>query len=72
MKLGRKRLSAVLRLRKQLGLNQSEFWACVGVSQSGGSRYEQGRAVPRPVIMLLELAYGNKPQVLLKQMRGWK
>jgi transcriptional regulator with XRE-family HTH domain len=44
-------------LRKKLGLNQSEFWSGIGVTQSGGSRYESGRRIPRPVRMLLNLVY---------------
>lgn len=28
--------------RKKLGLNQSEFWSRINVTQSGGSRYESG------------------------------
>ena len=41
--------------RKKLGLNQSEFWSRFGVTQSGGSRYESGRSLPRPVAMLVWL-----------------
>jgi transcriptional regulator with XRE-family HTH domain len=44
-------------LRKKLGLNQSEFWSGIGVTQSGGSSYESGRRIPRPVRMLLNLVY---------------
>lgn len=45
-------------LRKKLGLNQSEFWVRLGVTQSGGSRYESGRNIPESVRVLLNLAYG--------------
>ena len=45
------------KLRESLGLNQSDFWARVEVTQSGGSRYESGRAMPRPVRRLLGLVY---------------
>jgi len=31
-----------LKLRKRLGLNQAEFWGRIEVTQSGGSRYENG------------------------------
>ena len=48
--------------RKGLGLNQAEFWHPVGVTQSGGSRYESGRDVPDSVRMLLAIAYGTEPQ----------
>lgn len=44
-------------LRQQLGLNQQEFWAAVGVTQSGGSRYETGRNIPKPVRELLRLVH---------------
>ena len=44
-------------IRKKLGLNQQEFWSRVGVTQSGGSRYESGRNMPRPVRELLRLVH---------------
>lgn len=44
-------------IRRKLGLNQSEFWGAVGVTQSGGSRYESGRNMPRPVRELLRLVH---------------
>lgn len=44
-------------LRRKLGLNQQEFWSAVGVTQSGGSRYESGRNMPKPVKALLSLKY---------------
>ena len=38
--------------RQATGLNQSAFWAPLGVTQSGGSRYEStGRAIPTPVAL---------------------
>ena len=40
-------------IRKKLGLNQQEFWSQIGVTQSGGSRYESGRNMPKPVRELL-------------------
>ena len=36
-------------IRQRLGLNQQEFWTRIGVTQSGGSRYESGRSMPKPV-----------------------
>lgn len=53
---------AVLEHRRKLGLNQSQFWSRVGVTQSGGSRYESGRNIPRPAQVLLHLAYGTQKQ----------
>jgi DNA-binding transcriptional regulator YiaG len=44
-------------LRNKLGLNQSEFWRRISVTHSGGSRYESGRNLPKPVQLLLHLAY---------------
>jgi transcriptional regulator with XRE-family HTH domain len=47
----------VREIRHKLGLNQSEFWSSIGVTQSGGSRYESGRSIPRPVQALLRLVH---------------
>jgi DNA-binding transcriptional regulator YiaG len=47
------------KIRKKTGLNQSMFWGRIGVTQSGGSRYESGRRLPKPVKMLVDIAYGN-------------
>ena len=44
-------------IRRRLGLNQEEFWTKVGVTQSGGSRYESGRSMPKPVRELLRLVH---------------
>jgi len=44
-------------LRHRLGLNQQQFWSAVGVTQSGGSRYESGRNMPRPVRELVRLVH---------------
>lgn len=49
-------------LRKKCGLNQSEFWSKLGVTQSGGSRYESGRNIPKPVQLLIKIAYGTDAQ----------
>jgi transcriptional regulator with XRE-family HTH domain len=49
----------LVKARKKLGQNQKEFWAKVGVTQSGGSRYESGRNIPGPVCALLRLAYSR-------------
>ncbi|MGL4265305.1 MAG: helix-turn-helix domain-containing protein [Afipia sp.] len=53
---------AALAMRKKTGLNQSRFWSVVGIGQSAGSRYESGRNIPRPVQMLLRIAYGTAAQ----------
>jgi len=44
-------------IRRKLGLNQQQFWSRIGVTQSGGSRYESGRNMPRPVRELLRLVH---------------
>jgi hypothetical protein len=51
-----KKLDA-LKLRKNLGLNQADFWGRILVTQSGGSRYENGRSMPGPVRKLLGIVY---------------
>jgi hypothetical protein len=38
-------------------LNQQQFWSKIGVTQSGGSRYESGRNMPKPVRELLRLVH---------------
>ena len=44
-------------IRRRLGMNQEQFWTQIGVTQSGGSRYESGRDMPRPVRELLRLVH---------------
>ena len=44
-------------IRRKLGLNQQQFWSKIGVTQSGGSRYESGRNMPSPVRELLRLVH---------------
>jgi transcriptional regulator with XRE-family HTH domain len=44
-------------IRRRLRLNQQEFWSRIGVTQSGGSRYESGRSMPKPVRELLRLVH---------------
>jgi transcriptional regulator with XRE-family HTH domain len=41
-------------LRKSAGMNQTEFWKKFGVTQSGGSRYESGRSMPKPLKVLVQ------------------
>lgn len=42
-------------LRKARGENQTRFWQKYGVTQSGGSRYEADRPLPRPLALLFTL-----------------
>ncbi len=44
-------------IRRKLGMNQQQFWSKIGVTQSGGSRYESGRNIPKPVRELLRLVH---------------
>lgn len=44
-------------IRRKLGLNQQQFWSRIGVTQSGGSRYESGRNMPKPVRELLRIVH---------------
>ena len=53
-------LPNIREIRKKLGMNQSEFWSKIGVTQSGGSRYESGRNMPKPVRELLRLVHIEK------------
>jgi transcriptional regulator with XRE-family HTH domain len=57
-------------LRKKLDLSQTAFWGRLGITQSGGSRYENGHVVPRYLQLLLELTYGKNPLKALKRIRG--
>ena len=44
-------------LRETSGLNQTDFWAKYGVTQSGGSRYENNRDIPVPIKTLMILSH---------------
>ena len=48
-------------------MNQEQFWTQIGVTQSGGSRYESGREMPKPVRELLRLVHVE--QVDLSQVK---
>lgn len=58
--------------RQMLSMNQHDFWSKIGVTQSGGSRYESGRAVPKPTATLITLAYEPAAKALaaLAKLRG--
>ncbi|MDH4294107.1 MAG: transcriptional regulator [Betaproteobacteria bacterium] len=55
-------------IRRKLGLNQQQFWPLIGVTQSGGSRYESGRRMPAPVRELLRIVHVEG--IPLNQVRG--
>lgn len=46
--------------RQKENLNQKDFWSRYGVTQSGGSRYESGRNIPRSLAILLWLHRSGK------------
>lgn len=51
-------------LRESLGLTQEEFYAPLGVSQSAGSRYENGtRPVPQTIRILVTYVYKGRAVV---------
>ena len=60
--------------RQKHGMNQSQFWGRVGVTQSGGSRYESERNIPVPVQLLLHIAYATEDRShrLVDHLRKWK
>lgn len=49
--------AAAKALREQAGETQTAFWRSVGLTQSGGSRYEGGQTIPKPVRMLIFIRY---------------
>lgn len=53
-------LADIGKFRRKEGVNQLDFWSRYGVSQSGGSRYESGRAIPKPLAALIRLHHTGK------------
>ena len=53
-------LNDIVGYRNALGENQTTFWQRFGVTQSGGSRYESGRTIPKPVRLLITLFAAGK------------
>ena len=49
--------AALKALRQDCGMSQDAFWTKIGVSQSGGSRYESGRRIPAPVAQMIDLVH---------------
>lgn len=52
--------SDIATARKKENLNQQAFWKRYGVTQSGGSRYESGQNIPKPLAILLWLHRSGK------------
>jgi transcriptional regulator with XRE-family HTH domain len=59
-------------IRRKLGLNQQQFWSKLGVTQSGGSRYESGRSMPKPVQELLRLVYLERIDIGKIRREDWE
>lgn len=59
-------------IRKKLGLNQQQFWSKIGVTQSGGSRYESGRNMPKTVRELLRLVHVEQIDVTKIKREDWE
>ncbi len=53
-------ISNLSEIRRKLRLSQYDFWNKVGVTQSGGSRYENGRNMPKAVRELVRLVHIEK------------
>lgn len=60
----------VMSLRKQHGLRQEDFWGRIGISKSAGSRLERNqRNLSKPLMMLIGLAFGPRPEAALRNLR---
>lgn len=62
----------VREIRRKLGMNQQQFWSKLGVTQSGGSRYESGRNMPRPVQHLLRLVHVEQIDIQKIKKEDWE
>ncbi len=49
--------SALKAPRQDCRMSQNTFWTKVGVTQSGGSRYENGWRIPALVALLVDLVH---------------
>lgn len=63
--------TGVKSLREASGLNQNKFWPPLGVTQSGGSRYESGRTRPKPLKILMQIVFSDKTtsQLIVRSLR---
>jgi hypothetical protein len=52
--------NSLKKLRKSRQESQTEFWCRFGVTQSRGSRFEQGVEIPTPVAILVGLYLEQK------------
>lgn len=60
--------SNIRAMRRMAGLNQLQFWSRLGVTQSGGSRYESGRSIPKPIRHLIDLVYVLPEKATVKRL----
>jgi hypothetical protein len=60
--------------RQKHGMNQSQFWGRVGVTQSGGSRYESERNIPRrfSCCCTSPMRPTDRAHRLVEHLRKWK
>lgn len=59
-------------IRDEIGMNQKQFWSALGVTQSGGSRYESGRNMPKPVRELFRLLYVERIDIKTIRREDWE
>lgn len=59
-------------IRYELGMNQQKFWSALGVTQSGGSRYENGRNVPKSIRELCRLLYVERIDIKAIKHEDWE
>ena len=60
------------KIRHDLGMNQQQFWSPIGITQSGGSRYESGRNIPKTVLELLRLLYVERIDIKNIKREDWE
>lgn len=69
----------IQKVRIERGMNQADFWKMFHVTQSGGSRFENGRQISKPILILLNayLAGADLNNLIAdavegRRMREWK
>lgn len=65
-----KKFSNYRDVRIKRRLSQQEFWSRIGVTQSGGSRYETRDGAPEPTKTVVNIAYGENPLAIVAELRG--
>ena len=59
-------------IRQELGMNQQQFWSALGITQSGGSRYESGQSMPKSVRELFRLLYVERIDIKSIKREDWE